>query len=136
MIIFQCPIAKSRYHRRVPAPLCNLRDNALVAHVAPLMVFVLFTALPGFFRIENAALPWYQRGPEHWVYPVQTLACGALLLWWWRNYTLAPWRSLGVAFMFGVIGITVWIAPGIVLHWNRDHEMAWPDAADLGPRHQ
>ena len=49
-----------------------------------------------------------------------------MLLWWWRNYTLAPWRSLGVAFMFGVIGITVWIAPGIVLHWNRDHEMAWP----------
>jgi len=99
----------------VSASLRNLRDNALAAHVAPLVVFSLFMAVPGWFRIENAALPWYQRGPEHWVYPVQTIVCGALLLWWRRNYTLAPWRSPGVAFLFGVIGITAWIAPGIVL---------------------
>ena len=108
------------------ASLRHLRDNALAAHVGPLVVFSLFMAVPGWFRIENAALPWYQRGPEHWVYPAQTIACGALLLWWWKNYTLTPWRGLGVAFLFGAIGITVWIAPGIVLHLNRDREMTWP----------
>ena len=98
----------------------------LVAHVAPLMVFSLFMAVPGLFRIENAALPWYQQGPEHWVYPVQTLVCGVLLVWWWRKYTLTPWRDLGVAFLLGVIGITLWIAPGILLHLNRNPDLAWP----------
>lgn len=108
------------------ASLRNLRNHALAAHVVPLVVFSLFMAVPGWFKVENAALPWYQQGPEHWVYPVQTLVCGALLIWWRRNYTLAPWRSLGVAFLFGVIGITIWTAPGIALHLNRDPGHAWP----------
>ena len=110
----------------MPPATRSLRDNALVAHVAPLMVFVLFTTLPGLFKIENAALPWYQQGPEHWVYPIQTMVCGALVLWWWRHYTFVPWRGLGLAVAFGLAGIAVWIAPGIVLHVNRDHVMAWP----------
>ncbi len=110
----------------MPSHPRNLRDNALAAHVAPLMVFVLFTAVPAFFRVENAALPWYQQGPEHWVYPVQTLVCGALLLGWWRHYTFTPWRGLGLAAAFGILGIAAWIAPGLILHWNRDPGMAWP----------
>ena len=35
------------------------QGSAMAAHAVPLVVFVLFTAVPGWFRIENAALPWY-----------------------------------------------------------------------------
>lgn len=98
----------------------NLKNNALVAHVAPLMVFVLFMSVSGFFKIENSAAPWYQQGPEHWVYPIQIIVCGALLFVWWRHYTVTPWRGLGLAVLFGVIGIVVWIAPGILLYWTHD----------------
>ena len=100
----------------------HLRQNALVAHVAPLLVFVLLTSLAGFFKIENAALPWYRQGPEHWVYPLQTTVCGALLLAWWRHYTFAPWRGLGLAVLFGLIGIVVWIAPNVFVRLSSTHQ--------------
>lgn len=115
----------------------------LVAHVAPLVVFTLFLSLPGLFRIENTAVPWYQQGPEHWVYPLQTLVCGALLAWWWKNYTLAPWRGLMLAVACGVVGIAFWVAPGLVLlsldnsgqEVSQTHLPLWWDWFDLSERY-
>ena len=89
----------------------RLRDSATAAHVIPLAVFLAFLSLPGWFRIENPELPWYQKAPEHWIYPIQTLVCGALLVLFRRHYTLPPWRGLGLAALFAVVGIAAWIAP-------------------------
>jgi len=89
----------------------RLRDSATAAHVAPLFVFMALLAVPDWFRIENSELPWFQRAPEHWVYPLQTVICGALLWWFRRHYELRPWRGLGLAVVLAVIGITAWILP-------------------------
>lgn len=91
--------------------LNQLRESAMAAHVLPLMLFMLFVAVPGWFRIENPELPWYQQAPEHWVYPLQTVICGGLLLWFRQHYQLAPWRGLGLACVLAVIGIAIWITP-------------------------
>ena len=102
------------------------QGSAMAAHAVPLVVFVLFTAVPGWFRIDNAALPWYQQGPEHWVYPIQTLICAGLLLFWRQHYTLSPWRGLVLAVLLGVVGIALWIAPGYLHFLWRDQNVVWP----------
>lgn len=89
----------------------RLRDSDTAAHVAPLFVFMAFVAVPDWFRIENSELPWFRRAPEHWVYPLQTIFCGALLFWFRRHYQLRPWRGLGLAVMLAAAGIAAWILP-------------------------
>ncbi len=91
--------------------LMRLRDSATAAHVVPLFVFMAFLAVPGWFRIENPELPWFQKAPEHWIYPLQTLLCGGLLIWFRRHYQLQPWRGFGLAFALAVIGIAAWVTP-------------------------
>ena len=66
--------------------LQTLRNNPTAAHVGPLVAFMLLSMVPGWFRVENSALPWYVQQPEHWWYPVQTLLCGGLLIWWRQHY--------------------------------------------------
>lgn len=82
-----------------------------VAYIAPLALFMVLTELAGLFRLENSAAPWYQRAPEHWVYPVQCLIVGMVLLGFRRHYTLAPWKGLGLAALLGAVGIVLWVLP-------------------------
>lgn len=82
--------------------------------MVPLLVFTALTALPGMLRVENSELPWHVRAPEHWIYPLQTVVCGILLLLFRRHYIFKPWRGLGLAFVLGVVGIAVWIAPALL----------------------
>lgn len=98
----------------MPASLTRLRESATAAHVLPLAVFMLLTALAGTLRIENSELPWYQRSPEHWLYPVQTVLVGGLLLFFRGHYRLGPWRGLGLAGVLGLVGILLWIAPAFL----------------------
>ncbi len=112
--------------------LKSLRESATAAHVLPLAVFMLLNGVPGMLRIENPELPWYQRAPEHWLYPVQTLIVGALLLFFARHYRLKPWRGLGLAAVLGIVGIAAWIAPAWLSYVQREKGFdpdilsAWP----------
>jgi hypothetical protein len=87
--------------------LSQLRASSTAAHVLPLMLFTLLTAVPGWFKIENPELPWYQQAPEHWVYPLQTMLCGSLLLWFRRHYQMAPWRGLALTCFFALSGMAL-----------------------------
>lgn len=95
----------------MPSYLSRLRLSATAAHGLPLAAFLLLNLLPGALRIDNSELPWFQRAPEHWVYPLQTLVCGGLLVFFRRHYQLAPWRGLGLAACLGGLGVLVWILP-------------------------
>jgi CAAX prenyl protease-like protein len=88
-----------------------LLKSATAAHVLPFAVFLLLNGLTAWLRIENSELPWHQRAPEHWLYPLQTLLCGALLIAYRRHYRLAPWRGLSLALSLGIVGIVLWITP-------------------------
>lgn len=82
--------------------------------MGPLLVFSVFTGIPGLLRIDNPELPWHQRGPEHWVYPVQVVICAGLLAWWWRHYRFKPWRGIALGVLLGALGIGFWIGPNLI----------------------
>jgi len=107
-------VVRDQMSANTSTPLRRLRASAAAAHTLPLVVFTLFLMVPDWFRIENSALPWYRQGPEHWVYPVQVLVCGALLWWFRAHYTLRPWRGLWMAGVFAGVGILWWIAPSFI----------------------
>ncbi len=99
-----------------------LRQDTTVAHIAPFAVFVLFTALVPAVAIHNSALPWWRSAPEHWIYPLQTVVCGALLICFWKNYTFRPSRGLVLATVLGIVSIVLWILPAHLFHAWKDHE--------------
>ncbi|MDB6074993.1 MAG: prenyl protease-related protein [Verrucomicrobiaceae bacterium] len=102
-----------------------------VPYVAPLVIFMLLSATVGLFQIDNSALPWYQRAPEHWVYPLQCLIVGAVLLFFRKHYTLKPWRGLGLASVLAVVGIAVWILPATLYD---DAQPAWREWLGMAAR--
>ena len=48
---------------------------------------------------------------EYWIYPLQTLVCGALLLWFWRLYLLGRPARPGFGAVIGLAVFLIWIAP-------------------------
>ena len=105
-------------------------QSPAVAHTAPLVIFMLMSAAVGLFQIENSALPWYQRAPEHWVYPVQCLVVGAVLLYFREHYQLSPWRGLGLAALLAVVGIAVWVLPASLYHAGQPGWWEWLGIAE------
>lgn len=85
----------------------------MLAHVAPLVVFMLLTAAVGLVA-DPASADWFRRAPEHWVYPVQCVLVGGVLLLFRHHYPFAPWRGLGLAVVLALVGIAAWIAPSML----------------------
>jgi len=80
----------------------------LAAHVVPMLVFIALLALnAGAHKIDNRI--WSP--PEFWIYPLQTLLCAALLIWFRREYELERPRRLGFAAVVAVLVFVLWISP-------------------------
>jgi len=81
----------------------------LAAFTLPMAIFFALLALGGALRKPGAS--FWLAAPEYWIYPVQTLICAALLLWFWREYELrAPMKAL-FAIGIGLLVFALWIAP-------------------------
>ena len=93
--------------------------TAGLAHTAPLAVFIAISALVPVVAVENPMLPWWRHAPEQWVFPLQTLVAGCLLLLFRRHYTFTPVRGLVLATLLGVAGIVWWCLPAFV--WQNLH---------------
>ncbi len=79
--------------------------------VAPFILFLAFLILPDLFAVRNPELPWWRHAPELWIYPLQTLACLALLAYFWKRYSFRPFRGFILATCLGLAGFAIWIAP-------------------------
>lgn len=106
--------------------LKKLQGNATAAHVVPLAVFLLLLMVPSAVEIAHPSQPWWRQGPEHWIYPLQTVICLALVIFWWRHYVWWPadWRRLALGALIGVAGIALWIFPGW-LHDQTGWHVRW-----------
>lgn len=81
----------------------------LLAYTLPMALFIGGLALVSV--LKNSGDSFWLRSPEYWIYPLQTLACAALLFWYRRDYELhrfaGPLLTLGVA----VLVFVLWISP-------------------------
>jgi CAAX protease family protein len=87
----------------------------LAAFALPMAVFLALLALPGAVRKPGENI--WLASPEYWVYPAQTLICGALLIWFWREYELGAPRKTLFAIGVGVVVFALWIAPQQLFHF-------------------
>src|SRR3954465_7615994 len=88
-------------------PKSDLRK--LIAFILPMGAFLVLLGLTGSGnRPETGS--WFAY-PAYWTYPAQTVICGALVLWFWRDYELRPPRGIWFALLVGVVVFAIWIAP-------------------------
>lgn len=81
----------------------------LATYTLPMAVFLgALAAVAGLKAIGGSF--WFD-SPEYWVYPLQTLLCAALLLWYRREYEFNGVRQALVAMAAGIIVLVMWISP-------------------------
>ena len=93
-------------------------SRGLWAYGGPFALFIVLQAVTGMAKSTSPAAPWWLRTPEFWVYPLQTAACAAMLLFYRREY---PRATSPLAALFGAaIGALVfalWISPQAFFHF-------------------
>jgi CAAX prenyl protease-like protein len=81
----------------------------LVAFTLPMAVFITLLGMTS-ARSRPETVAWFAY-PAYWTYPAQTLICGALLFWFWRDYEFRPPRAVWFGVLIGLIVFVIWIAP-------------------------
>src|SRR4051812_26611373 len=81
----------------------------IIAYTLPMAVFLSLLTVAALMRKSTG--PFGLGSPEYWIYPVQTVLCGSLLLWFWREYELQAPRKVVFAIAVGLFVFVVWIAP-------------------------
>ncbi len=94
------------------APVTSDRQ-ALWAYILPFAVFMGGLALVSLVQSlapeENG--PLWLADPKYWVYPLQTIVCAGLLLWFWKTYEWgARWHTI-TAVLAGLVVLVIWISP-------------------------
>ena len=65
--------------------------------------------------LKNLGDSFWLHSPEYWLYPVQTLFCGALLLWYWREYDFHGVKRVPFTLAIGILVFVIWISPQLFL---------------------
>ncbi len=85
----------------------------LMGYVLPFAVFMGGLALVSLvqsFAPESGG-PLWLADPKYWIYPLQTVVCGGLLLWFWRCYEWGTGWHVLAGVMAGLLVLAIWIAP-------------------------
>ena len=82
------------------------------AYVAPFLAFLALIALGEVVaKLFDGQAFWMASQPRYWVYPLQTLVCGALLIRGWGFYGMRPPARPLLALGIGALVFALWIAP-------------------------
>lgn len=85
----------------------------LRAYFFPFGAFMAAMALVSFVGIFTPVegAPFWLTDPIYWVYPLQTIVCSVLLIWFWKYYDWGQsWRIFtGIA--VGLFVLALWISP-------------------------
>lgn len=92
------------------------KKSPLAAYVVPFVVFMGGLALVEAVRfLGGSSNVLLFSKPEFWVYPVQTLACGGALVFFWRRYDFGRGGAWLAALVAGLLALGLWLAPQVVL---------------------
>jgi CAAX protease family protein len=82
------------------------------AYLGPFFAFMVLLALGELLgHLGDGLANWILAAPQYWVFPLQTILCGALLVKWWRSYEFSWEKGWGFALLAGVVVFGIWIAP-------------------------
>ncbi|MHA3770348.1 CAAX prenyl protease-related protein [Verrucomicrobiota bacterium sgz303538] len=85
------------------------------AYIGPFVVFLGLIALGQFVAwLGEGFAAWYLAAPHYWVYPLQTLVCGALLARYWRQYQMEKPRGIVFSILIGIVVLGIWVAPQVL----------------------
>ncbi len=82
------------------------------AYIGPFLAFLGALLLGEFVgKLWEGHAFWAFSAGRYWIYPLQTLVCGFLLVRGWKYYELALPRKNLITAGIGVLVLCVWIAP-------------------------
>jgi CAAX prenyl protease-like protein len=96
-------------------------QRAFWAYLTPFGLFMLLLMSVGAVRklgdLLHSSSLWLTV-PEFWIYPLQTVVCGAALIYWRRDYPreTGGWRALGIGAAIGAVVFVVWVSPQMLFH--------------------
>ena len=85
----------------------------LAAFTLPMAAFLVLLALGKAIRRVDGGF-WLD-SPEYWIYPAQTVFCGALVIWFWREYQFRAARRIVFAAAVALLVFALWISPQALL---------------------
>jgi uncharacterized protein len=90
-----------------------LDRRKLAAYVAPMLLFGALLGVNNLLKKIDGSI-WLSSS-EYWIYPAQTVLCGALLVWFWRQYRLGWPARPGYGLAIAILVFVLWIAPQVFL---------------------
>ncbi|HEV2840018.1 MAG TPA: CAAX prenyl protease-related protein [Chthoniobacterales bacterium] len=87
----------------------KLDARKLAAFTVPMAVFLALLGLNSLLQKPGGA--FWRASPEYWIYPAQTILCGLLLIWFWREYRFQAANRIGFAGAIALLVFALWIAP-------------------------
>jgi len=81
----------------------------IFAYALPMLLLTALLGLGSALKTPGRAL--WLAAPEFWIYPFQTLLCGALLIYFWREYQFQPLRRPLFTGGIALLVFLIWIAP-------------------------
>ena len=94
----------------------EIKKPPLAAYVVPFALFMGGLALAGGVRfLGGKSGELLLSKPEYWVYPLQTLVCGAALIFFWKRYDFGKAGGWLAALAGGLLALGLWILPHVLL---------------------
>jgi CAAX prenyl protease-like protein len=97
-------------------------SRKLIAYTAPYVAIVLLFAVGSLVRWSG----WI-RSPEFWIYPIQAIASGVILIFFWREYEWERPAKPAFTIVVGILVFVIWIAPQQFLQFAPRPEGFNPD---------
>jgi CAAX prenyl protease-like protein len=85
----------------------------LLAYTLPMALFLGLLALG--IGLKKIGGGFWLSSPEYWIYPAQTLLCGAVLFWFRQDYDFGRVRQPAFVLGIGVFAFVLWISPQVIL---------------------
>jgi uncharacterized protein len=89
----------------------------LFAFTAPMALFLLLLGLRDL--LARIGGPFWVSSAEYWIYPTQTILCGGMILWFWREYRLTWPQRVGFGVAIGLLVFVLWISPQAFFGFSR-----------------
>lgn len=95
-------------------PPVQTSRRSLLAYVLPFGAFMAFIGLGTLFGSFKDSPSLLLAHPEYWIFPLQSVVCAALLIYFWDEYSFAPLRPWFVGAIAGLIGLALWLGPAFL----------------------